>query len=169
MGFLRKATWVATGGASGLFIKANSKKERTARAAEKQVRLQQAELRVLERHAQQAPPVSFPTSPEEPTVARAREQLHHATLKMNALVQDSGSRRAESRKRAAELLPDARVQYEAARRTLDDAIAAADALTQTPQSRASLAGELERLQALREKGVLSEEEFQAAKRRVIED
>lgn len=43
MGFLRKATWVASGGASGLFIKANSKKERTAKASEKMLKLQQAE------------------------------------------------------------------------------------------------------------------------------
>ena len=38
MGFLRKATWVATGGASGLVFKANSKKERTANAMEKMAR-----------------------------------------------------------------------------------------------------------------------------------
>lgn len=36
MGFLRKTTFVLTGGSSGLVFKANSKKERTARAAEEQ-------------------------------------------------------------------------------------------------------------------------------------
>jgi hypothetical protein len=45
MGFMRKALFVSTGGLSGLAVKANSKKERTAKAAEKQVRLQQQQLR----------------------------------------------------------------------------------------------------------------------------
>jgi hypothetical protein len=40
MGFLRKTTFVATGGASGLVFKANSKKERAAKAAEQQLALQ---------------------------------------------------------------------------------------------------------------------------------
>lgn len=35
MGYFRKGLFVATGGASGLFVKANSKKDRTARATEK--------------------------------------------------------------------------------------------------------------------------------------
>jgi hypothetical protein len=38
---MRKALFVSTGGASGLFVKANSKKERTAKALEKQTRLMQ--------------------------------------------------------------------------------------------------------------------------------
>lgn len=45
MGFTRKALFLATGGLSGLAIKANSAKERTARAAEKQVRLQRQLLK----------------------------------------------------------------------------------------------------------------------------
>jgi hypothetical protein len=41
MGFMRKALFVGTGGLSGMAgVRANSKKERTAKAAEKQVRLQ---------------------------------------------------------------------------------------------------------------------------------
>ena len=44
MGFLRKATWVATGGASGLVIKANSKKERTLKAIEQQNKLLEMQL-----------------------------------------------------------------------------------------------------------------------------
>jgi hypothetical protein len=38
MGFLRKATWITTGGTSGLVFKANSKKERIANALEAQNR-----------------------------------------------------------------------------------------------------------------------------------
>jgi hypothetical protein len=41
MGFMRKALFLGTGGLSGMAgVRANSKKERTAKAAEKQVRLQ---------------------------------------------------------------------------------------------------------------------------------
>jgi len=46
MGFLRKATWVATGGASGVAFKANSKKDRTARALEEQNRLIKEQMRL---------------------------------------------------------------------------------------------------------------------------
>lgn len=46
MGFIRKATFIGTGGVSGLFIKANSKKERTAKATEKQLRLQKKQFEV---------------------------------------------------------------------------------------------------------------------------
>ncbi len=60
MGFLRKATFVATGGLSGVAIKANSKKERTAKALEKEARLQkelarpQLQLQKLERELKSA-------------------------------------------------------------------------------------------------------------------
>lgn len=40
MGFVRKATFLGTGGVSGVAFKANSKKERAANAAEKQLALQ---------------------------------------------------------------------------------------------------------------------------------
>jgi Short C-terminal domain len=40
MGFIRKALFIATGGLSGLVFKDNSKKERTKKAASKQVRTQ---------------------------------------------------------------------------------------------------------------------------------
>ena len=39
MGVLRKSLWVTTGGMSGLGVKANSKKARTAKAQEKQAKL----------------------------------------------------------------------------------------------------------------------------------
>jgi hypothetical protein len=46
MGFMRKALFLGTGGLSGMAgVRANSKKERTAKAVEKQVRLQQQALR----------------------------------------------------------------------------------------------------------------------------
>ena len=45
MSFMRKALFVATGGASGMVVKSNSKKERSAKAAEQQVRLQKQLLK----------------------------------------------------------------------------------------------------------------------------
>lgn len=54
MGFLRKGLFVATGGLSGAAgIKANSKKERTAKALEKQLRLQKQQMRLEKRQMQQ--------------------------------------------------------------------------------------------------------------------
>jgi hypothetical protein len=49
MGFIRKALFVATGGLSGLVFKDNSTKERTAKAAEKQVRPQKQTKRAARR------------------------------------------------------------------------------------------------------------------------
>jgi hypothetical protein len=51
MGFMRKALFLGTGGASGLVVKSNSKKERSAKALEKQVKLQK-ELLKLEKQRQ---------------------------------------------------------------------------------------------------------------------
>lgn len=62
MGFMRKGLFVATGGASGMAgLKANSKKERTAKAMEQQVRLQKQMLK------QQS--VQAPARPQPPAIA----------------------------------------------------------------------------------------------------
>jgi hypothetical protein len=67
MSFFRKATFVATGGASGMVIKANSKKERTAKAMEDQVRLQKQQIE-LQRPARtgDAIPAMMGSSPPVP-------------------------------------------------------------------------------------------------------
>ncbi len=49
MGSVREVLFVGTGGLSGLAVKANSKTERTAKAAERQVRLQQQQMRGSQR------------------------------------------------------------------------------------------------------------------------
>lgn len=56
MGFLRKALFVSTAGTSGLVVKSNSKKERTAKALEKQVRLQKQQMKANAQIAQKALP-----------------------------------------------------------------------------------------------------------------
>lgn len=64
MGFLRKAAFLGTGGMSGLVVHANSKKERAAKAAEKQLRLQRQQARLEAQAAKRAaanPPPAAPT------------------------------------------------------------------------------------------------------------
>jgi hypothetical protein len=62
MGFMRKALFVGTGGASGMAgVKANSKKDRTAKATEKQLRLQKQML--TQQPAGQATPQATATVP----------------------------------------------------------------------------------------------------------
>jgi hypothetical protein len=66
VGILRKGLFVATGGASGLVVRANSKKERTAKATEKQVRLMRQQNRLLKERAALTPrrtEVSLPSAP----------------------------------------------------------------------------------------------------------
>lgn len=75
MGFLRKATWVATGGASGLVVKANSKKERTAKAMEKQVKLQKEQLRLQQQQASREQAGSRPVQAQSAPVAGELERL----------------------------------------------------------------------------------------------
>jgi membrane protease subunit (stomatin/prohibitin family) len=56
MGFMRKALFLGTGGLSGVAgVRANSKKERTAKAAEKQVRIQQQMFRGAQQTTTSAP------------------------------------------------------------------------------------------------------------------
>jgi hypothetical protein len=63
MGFLRKTTFLATGGMSGLVLKSNSKKERAAKAAEKQLRVQKQLVKQQKQLvAQQAKLGSLPAS-----------------------------------------------------------------------------------------------------------
>jgi hypothetical protein len=85
MSFLRKATWVATGGMSGLVIKANSKKERIANAMEKQVKLQGRQVRIT---GQAAPSSPSPGSRSEPRASDssslvARGALYHAQVRVH--------------------------------------------------------------------------------------
>lgn len=71
MGFLRKATIVLTGGAAGVAIKANSKKERTAKAAEKQTRMLANALK--EPKVSQVGPLNFSVSQELRDLATLRD------------------------------------------------------------------------------------------------
>lgn len=54
MGFMRKAAIISTGGIARAAIKPNSKKERTAKATEKMLKMQRAEARRAEAAARAA-------------------------------------------------------------------------------------------------------------------
>ena len=123
MGFLRKATFVATGGASGLFIKGNSKKERTAKALEKQVRLQKAQVRQERRAASQQ--------------ARANRQANGI---------------AATRASAVAIPPPVEV---------------APAIPMPASQPSSVADELAKLAQLRDQGILTTEEFETEKAKVL--
>lgn len=66
MGFMRKGLFVATGGLSGVAIKANPKKERTAKAMEKQVRLQKQQLKASAQTAHSTRAAAAATPAEAP-------------------------------------------------------------------------------------------------------
>jgi hypothetical protein len=69
MGFMRKALFVGTGGVSGVVVKANSKKDRSAKALEQQVRLQKEILKLEKRRSEPPAAPAYPR-PDAGTVAR---------------------------------------------------------------------------------------------------
>jgi hypothetical protein len=98
MGFFRKATFVATGGASGLFGRANSKKERTANATEKQVRLQKKQLRLEKDLARQATPKrTRPEPASDPGAALPAELERLAALHRQGDLSDDEFQAAKAR------------------------------------------------------------------------
>ncbi len=87
MGFMRKALFLGTGGLSGMAgVRANSKKERTAKAAEKQVRLQKQMLsgsqQTTTAHVHPVSTTARAAKTEEATFTRCSVvQLHAAAVR----------------------------------------------------------------------------------------
>jgi|SRR5665213_463317 len=121
MGFIRKALIIGTGGVAP--VKANSAKERAAKAAEKQVRLQQQALRAAR----------APTARPQPSVSST-----------SAL--DSPGRMGRAARRAAR---------------------EGTGSPETPGG-GDIAGELARLADLHKQGALTDEEFAAAKAKIVD-
>ena len=172
MGFMRKALFVSTGGLSGVAVKANSKKERTAKAAEKQVRLQQQTLRVQRR----AIPDSLPRSPAPPVGLDSPGRLARATRR------EAREGPAREFHRAADAADAARAQALTAGATPEEAQAEAayaavahatgrfhalDAQRTEQSAEVGVASELEQLAALHASGALTDAEFAAAKAKVL--
>lgn len=83
MGFMRKSLFVATGGLSGAAgVKANSKKDRAAKAAEKQLKLMKHQARLAQRQAAPPPmpPAQLPGPPVRHLPASAPAPLPGPTL-----------------------------------------------------------------------------------------
>jgi hypothetical protein len=70
VGFLRKSLIIGTGGAAGMFVKPNSKKERIANAAEKQLRLQTEMLKASQQPRPKAARASRKRTPPTPAAPK---------------------------------------------------------------------------------------------------
>jgi hypothetical protein len=155
MGFLRKALFVYTGGASGLVVKANSKTERAAKAAEKQVRLQRQMLQE-QRHAT-ALAASHTAPAPVGDVSSAGKYKFECPACTALLVARAGT---------GIFCPKCQAWLNVAPQDSRTAIAT---IAPPPQSSspASLTNELERLADLHSSGALSAGEFDAAKRKLL--
>jgi len=182
MGFMRKALFVGTGGMSGLAVRANSKKERIAKAAEKQARLQKQTLRGGQREAAAAAAQAVSENAAFDVVLSAVDPRRKiATIRAvraatgmalketkvvdhpPSVVRTPGVGAANALKASLEELgatAEIRAMVEPARATESD-----DA---TPSSvDGSLVGELGRLADLHRSGALSDAEFAAAKDKLL--
>lgn len=149
MGFLRKALFVGTGGLSGVAIKANSKKERTAKALEEQTRIMRAA-------SGPNPAPNRPKKADRITVAiLAKHKAEREAARTPSDCAAEGPAQKEVKHSVASPIgPTARLR----RREGKDAVRAP----------ASLADEgLAKLALLRDSGALSDEEFSAAKAHAI--
>lgn len=156
MGFMRKALFLGTGGLSGAAgIKANSKKERTAKAAEKQLRLQKQVLKAQQAGAKQATtarPAAQRTIPRS-AVLQAGVALYNVRCpKCAAMVRlPAGDHRT---------CPECGTQMSVVPVARQPAAPLQTAATGTTS-------ELERLAKLHSSGALTDEVFAAAKTNVL--
>lgn len=154
MGFLRKTIIIGSGGLAP--IKANSKKERIAKASEKQVRLQQQALRLQQHTAGQ---IASSSSAKTNPVADGRTQYKVKCPSCSAPLVSPASSNITCPKCHVAM----RVTAEG-----ESAVAAVCEMPGTATRSASLTDELERLATLHSQGALSADEFAAAKRRLLD-
>lgn len=76
MGFLRKGLFVATGGLSGVAVKANSKKERTAKALEQQNKLLKEQAKLQKQLARGTQPAVKRSATKAPLQQATLGTLH---------------------------------------------------------------------------------------------
>lgn len=159
MGFLRKTLFLGTGGLSGAAgIKANSKTERAAKAAEKQVRIQKQMLKLQQQAAHTAPAGNHVRSATDRQL-RYDVKCPHCSGDITAPAGDDVV--CPECQRTVRITPQGR---SAIVRLVDTPPAPAPAPT---AAASSLSEELERLAALHSRGLLSAEEFEAAKRKLL--
>jgi large subunit ribosomal protein L7/L12 len=228
VGFMRKALFVYTGGLSGAAgIKANSKKERTAKAMEKQVRLQrqilkqQASLAVLKvnvtcpkcsaalvspvgddiecpecgfrmrvwatpettaaapaMHASPAPSENARSTLDVVALTNVDPKRKIATIKVVREVTGLGLKESKAIVDTCEVIECADHEEALALKAELERVGATVALRGSPEATdvepdvpettgGGMAGELERLADLHRNGALNDDEFAAAKKRVL--
>jgi Short C-terminal domain len=154
VGFMRKALFLGTGGLSGAAgIKANSKKERTAKAAEKQLRLQKQMAKEQRQASRAAATAQAPqaTAAERP---KYKVPCPHCSAPLVARAGDN-------------------ITCPKCRGLMRVTARGGSAVASVVESHASASGssmtdELERLATLHSNGALSEAEFEAAKRKLLQ-
>jgi ribosomal protein L7/L12 len=182
MGFMRKALFLGTGGVSGVAVRANSKKERTAKAAEKQAQLQAKLLKAQQQQATvvavAAPPVAA-TGTSDLILAAVDPRKKIATIKAVRLATGLSLRDAKAivdhppsvvKLRGLPAAQMLKAQLEAIGATVEHEpvpAAAGNGTAPTEPTASTVAVELERLAGLHGKGALSDEEFAAAKSKVL--
>ena len=159
MGFLRKTLLISTGGLAP--VKANAKKERTAKAAEKQVRLQRQMLK----QQQAALNTQLAASPKPE--AASRDQAADGTpYKVRC---PGCSAYLVSRPGTGIKCPKCNVEMTVTPIDAQTATALRETTAAVAQAQPGLTNELERLAGLHRTGALSDDEFAAAKARVLSD
>jgi ribosomal protein L7/L12 len=173
MGFMRKALFLGTGGASGVVIRANSKKERTAKAAEKQLRIQRQMLKANERAATEAAAQAVSDAATCEVVLSAVKAVRASTglglREAKAVVDDLGVLRMPATADASALKASLEgLGATAEIRTLAEKTGPveSDAAVVDPPD-AGIVGELARLADLHCDGSLDDAEFAAAKSKVL--
>lgn len=159
MGFLRKTLLISTGGLAP--VKANSKKERTAKAAEKQVRLQRQMLK----QQQAALNAQLAASPKpEPA---SRDQTGGGTRYKVRCPECSAY--LVSRPGTGIKCPKCNVHMTVTPIDAQTATAITETAEAVTPAQAGVTNELERLAELHRTSALSDDEFAAAKARVLSD
>jgi large subunit ribosomal protein L7/L12 len=182
MGFMRKALFVSTGGLSGVAVRANSKKERTAKAVEKQARLQAETHKAEQKRATVlavAAPSAAATGASNLILAAVDPSKKIATIKAVRLATGLGLREAKVivdrppsvvRLRGLAQAQMLKAQLEAVGATVEHqptSDPASNGTAPTELAASSVPVELERLAELHHNGSLSDAEFAAAKSKVL--
>lgn len=176
MGIFRKSVLIGTAGLAP--IKANSKKERTAKATEKQLKIQRQMLQ--EQRRATPSPVALTAAPTRHEVAPGEQRIVVASagdkkIQVIKVVRDAtgwGLKEAKAfvdRAPSSLILPTAQVEDLAVALRRAGATIKVEGAAESGDdgTDATMAGDLERLASLHDRGVLTDDEFAAAKARTI--
>jgi large subunit ribosomal protein L7/L12 len=173
MGFLRKTLLIGTGGLAP--VKASSKKERTAKAAEAQLKVQRKMLREQQAaNTTAARAVAVPSALDRAITVNL-EAAGNRPVGVMKIVREATGLSLKEVKALVDNAPSAFAYGptpDAAWRLRDQLVAAGaraevTGIDTSPGQGTNLTDELERLAGLHERGLLTDAEFVAAKGRVL--